>query len=40
VSRPQLTNALAGRYGLSPGPAQRLESYLKAPPEPEQPRML
>ena len=32
ISRPQLTNALHGRFGLSPEPADRLMAWLAQPP--------
>jgi transcriptional regulator with XRE-family HTH domain len=31
ISRPQLTNALHGRFGLSPEPADRLMAWLAQP---------
>jgi transcriptional regulator with XRE-family HTH domain len=35
LSRPQLANALQGRYGLSPIAARRLVQWLKAPSRPD-----
>jgi hypothetical protein len=29
ISRPQIANALAGRFGLSPEPASRLLAWLR-----------
>ena len=40
VSRPQLANALRGRYGLSPPAADRLLAFLKRPPPLRQPLLL
>jgi hypothetical protein len=39
ISRPQLTNALQDRFGLSGDPAARLMAFLAAPPPPVQPSL-